>query len=147
MVRVLIVSLLLIALPATTLAGNRIEWDAGASSVLALLGEDGDGTRVALHRGHLTGFSPADAALFAVFLARADWNDLREHLGDHVSADRLADLTSEPIHLGQSGALTVFVDEARQRGSEVMVVVNGNGEVLGTRDLWEADRQLVLAYE
>ena len=113
-------------------------------------------SRLAFHRGCLTAFTPADAALYAVILSDTDQlarlrsalreNAPRTHTQD-VLAATLPATAVERITLGENGALAVFVDEAVHRDAELLVVVNASGEILSTRPVWETPRALVLATE
>jgi hypothetical protein len=97
----------------------------------------------------------ADTALYAVFLpGERDVQALTEQLRRAPSrgTGRVRTVLEthggyEPLSLEPNGALAIFADEAVIGDRRVVVVVNSRGEILGTRPLWEADRELAVAID
>ena len=147
--------LLVFAGSTPALAGTRIVWEPGSSStVLDVIDrESKDSTRLAIHQGRLIAFSPADTRLFAVFLedesavARLE----RRLRGRAVQPmpDLLRDAlpgtaSFDELKLERNGRLTLFADEAVRPETEWVAVVNGSGEILGSRPLWQGSRELAV---
>lgn len=153
--QILIAGFLLLLAAGSASAGTRIIWDPGNSSTVldVIDGESRAVTRLAIHEGRLTAFSPADTRLFAVFLRGEDdvarlKKSLRRHSSRSVP-EILRDALSGPasfdeLKLESNGRLTLFADEAVLPEKHWVAVVNSSGEILGSRPLWQADRELAV---
>jgi hypothetical protein len=138
---------------------TRIAWDEESSPVRTWVrpappGSDADQEiqRVAALHGRLLAFERADTSLYAVFLdSPSRMPQLRRILQSVGGPARWREterpeLTSfldhgasfEWLPLKKSGALTVVADDNRQPGKTYLVVINGSGEILGSRPLWDA---------
>jgi hypothetical protein len=108
--------------------------------------------RVASLQGQILAFDRADTSLYVVFLDSPSRMPQLRRVIDRVGgpgrwrqADRpelaafLDDGASyEWLPLRPSGALTVVADSQRQPGKTYLAVVNGAGDILGSRPLWDA---------
>lgn len=142
-------------------AGNRIRWEPGPPSVVfrhvtwpEALGRTGARTQLLADLdGRLLSMARADTALYAVFLNRtADVPHLTALLRDfgspghwveeaynpRLSAFLAGSVGYERIRLGVNGALTVHADEGRFPDKRVVAVVNGAGDILGVRPVWQS---------
>jgi hypothetical protein len=154
--------LLAVLAPAATLAAGRIDWDPGPPSVLfrhvtwpAATGAAPQAQLLADLNGRLRSLAKADTALYAVFLDRAaDVQTLAAVLRDHgsparwraraydpeVSAFLTTQAAVEPIRLQTNGSLTIHADEGRFPRKDFVAVVNGAGDILGARPVWQSAR-------
>lgn len=149
-----------LSLPAASSAQDRVQWTTAqpeVSTVTHYVTEAENAApvrrthRVARLDGRLATFSPADAALYAVYLETASevgslyrvlesvgappaWQALRER-GETAS---LGNTTYEWVSLQANGAFSLVADEGRQPGKNYVAIVNSAGHVLSTRPLWRA---------
>lgn len=152
---------LVVVAPAAARATGRIDWEPGPPSVLfrhvdlPASGGVPQAQLLADLNGRLRSLAKADTALYAVFLDRADdVETLSAILRDHGSPARWTGrgfdpevstfLTTraavEPIRLQTNGSLTIHADEGRFPGMDFVAVVNGAGDILGARPVWQAAR-------
>ncbi len=157
----LILPLVLIEVPAS--AGERIAWETGPPAVgfrhTPFPAGGGSSARpilVADLRGQTISFSPADTALYVVFLAgERETAELRQLLfrtgvstflacanGIRVTAPAPAaavlDLVAQRLRVGPNGSLEIRADEGRAPGKDRLAVINAAGEILAVRPLWHA---------
>jgi hypothetical protein len=144
-------------------AGERIAWEAGPPAVGFRHGSfpagGGSSARpllVADLRGQTMSFSPADTALYAVFLAGdLELTELRQLLhrtgvsaflasadgipvAAAVPAPTALDLVARRLRIGPNGSVEVHADEGRTPGKDRLAVINAAGEILTVRPLWHA---------
>jgi hypothetical protein len=144
-------------------AGERVAWEAGPPAVgfrhsafPAGLESSARPILVADLRGRTTSFSPADTALYAVFLAgERELTELRQLLrGTGVSAFLACSdgvpvtaaapvpatirLAAQRLKVGPNGSIEVHADEGRTPGKDRLAVINAAGEILTVRPLWHA---------
>lgn len=163
-VRVLVFPLLLLVLiPAAASAADRIAWEPGPPAVGfrhgAVVAGGSQSVRpclVADLRGQTMSFSPADTALYAVFLAgEREMTGLRQLLrrsgvsaflacADGIPVTVAApspaalDLAAQRLRVGLNGSVVVHADEGRAPGKDRVAVINAAGEILTVRPLWHA---------
>jgi len=134
---------------------SRIDWETESpSTVLDLVTPGGLASdRFVIHQGRLRSFAPADVRLFAIFLSdEREIERLRDRLregGKRTGEGGLETILGgatlwDELRLEKNGTLTVVADEAVVPHTELLVVVNGSGEILGFRSLWEASRELAV---
>ncbi len=156
--------ILILSAPAATAAGggtDRIQWDTQTPTILfrhvseSVYFGDAPGTPRILLRADLAGrlmsFAPADTALYAVFVPDPDrLLELRDRLGELGSTHRWSDclhgslvegFSFERIYLDRNGTVLIQADEARHPEGNYLAVVNGAGEILGSRPVWAAPRE------
>lgn len=144
-------------------AGERIAWEAGPPAVNFRHGACPAGGApparpilMADLRGRTLSFSPADTALYAVFLdGERELYELRRLLRHTGVSALLAcaegipvapvapapttfDLAARRLRVGANGAVEVHADEGRYPGKDRLAVVNAAGEILAVRPLWHA---------
>lgn len=147
--------------PTGSSAADRIAWEPGPPAVGFHHGQSlttaapPRALLVADLHGQALSFSPADTALFAVFLAGdQDLGALRDALRRSgagglvacaegiVFASRTSspvlDFSAERVEVGLNGTLKVRADEGRHPGRDRLAVINAAGEILSVRPLWRA---------
>ncbi len=163
-VPITILILLLAAAPAGALAGDRIAWDPGPPPIGfrhngAQPGGDLSARPILISelRGQSLSFSPADTALFAVFLAGpAEMSELLRQLHSSGAGALFAcaggfstspqatpppaslGFCAQRLRIGSNGTVKVRADEGRHPGKNLLAVVNATGEILSVRPLWRA---------
>ena len=141
---------------ATSTEGGRLEWETRSAPPVwhrsCAFSHQGDSQnpdhRFAVIHASLKSLARGDAVLYAVFLKSDD--DLKALAQVLKSSGWLRDpalddvLTREWLPLKANGHITVYADEAHQPGKNWVVVINGEGEILGVRTLWSRDGDLAL---
>lgn len=137
------------------LAVHRLEWEGSevawhrSCAFSHDHGADAIPHRFCVIQGSLQTLARADASLYAVFLDRpSDLTRLEKTLETYGNPSQWSerDLPAETsealpvtwVPLAPNGGITLHVDEAHQPGKELVALVNADGEILGTRDLWAA---------
>jgi hypothetical protein len=138
-------------------AAPRLQWDAGGGTVSwhractfahsdpAL--ESSAAHRFVTLRASLRSLARSDAALYAVFLDDAlDLDDLKELLESAGAPPGWSNAAGGPVRcewvaMAMNGAITLRIDEAHHPGN-LVAVVNGAGEILGSHRLWAANDDL-----
>lgn len=132
--------------------GSRVSWARAAGGSLCCE-ENAElvATRGAFLPGRITTFALADTALYAFYLeeprdltALARALDTPEGPSEWEQEYGDGDLTAllhrpssfERIEIEPNGALTLLADDVLHPGMRVLAVVNGKGEILGSRLLW-----------
>lgn len=149
------------AAPAAAGGNDRIQWETETPTILfrhvsesVYFGDTAGTPRILLRAdlsGRLLSLAPADTALYAVFLPdRGRLNELRDRFAElGLSRDLsrsihcpLSDgLSFERIRLDRNGRVLIRADESRHPRGEYLAVVNGVGEILGSRPVWTAPRE------
>lgn len=141
---------------------SRLEWESDGAHVswhhaCAFAHTDPAQTSPAAHRfltlrASLRSLARSDTKLYAVYLGNSlDLNELEELLrtaGAPPAWSNAADgpVPSEWVSLGTNGEITLRVDEANHPGN-LVVVVNGAGEILGSHRLWNASDDLAVLHD
>ncbi len=159
-----LVGLVAVLAPAGAGAAGRIDWEPGPPSVLfrhvswpTPAGTPPQAQLLADLNGRLRSLAKADTTLFAVFLKNADdVPRLAAFLRDHgsparwrsrafdpeVSAFLSTPAAVEPVQIRTNGSLTIHADEGRCPGMDFVAVVNGAGDILGARPVWQSAREI-----
>lgn len=152
-------ALVALVLAATADARDRIVWETWTPEVATRpdpQAPSGGTGRVAPLDGRLLTFEPADADLYAVFLdSEASLTALRQVLTlagappvwRRTESPQLEAFLEGPgayewLQLGSNGSFRLVADDLRQPGKTYVVVVNADGDILGSRPLWTAPEGL-----
>jgi hypothetical protein len=133
--------------------GSRVSWVQAGGGKAVCCDENAElaSTRGAFLPGRITTFALADTALYAFYLEEPrDLTALARALDEPEGPSQWeqrfgdGDLTAllhrpssfERIEIEPNGTLTLLADDVLHPGMRVLAVVNGKGEILGSRLLW-----------